>query len=282
MDRDKKNVVLVLQFRGHRFSGWQRQRTVRTVQQVLEIGLDQLTGQHISTTGCSRTDAGVNARAMVVSFQGPAMPLKAYCLGLNSHLPDDLKVINAAFAPESFSARFSSMGKTYCYRILNTAVPLPLDTLDAWVMPVPLDVRVMGQAAVYLEGEHDFSAFRAAADTSAHSNRFIKEIKVLRKGPKAEIWVTGNAFLTNMVRIIAGTLVEVGKGMRPPEWVRDVLTSRDRKAAGQTAPARGLTLERVYYAPEDIAAMDFLFDVPEWQPWPEVIWKRRRTLGEEN
>jgi len=275
---DKKNIVLVIQFRGQRFSGWQRQKNAQTVQETLENGIEQLTGQHLITNGCSRTDAGVHARLMVTSLHGPNLPLSAYCLGLNPWLPHDVKVINTALAPEGFSARFSTTGKTYCYRVLNAPVAMPMLSINAWTTYQYLNVEKMSEAGALLHGEHDFSSFRAAADKSPHSIRYIKEIRITRRGRIVEIWVTGNAFLTNMVRIIAGTLVSVGLGKHQPSWVKDVLDARDRTMAGQTLPANGLTLESVYYAPEDLKPLKFLFDDPFLKPVAEVIWKRRHKI----
>lgn len=273
-----RKIVLVIQFIGQHFAGWQRQKNARAVQEELETGLLKLTGEKIVTSGCSRTDAGVHARAMVISFEGPDLPLKAYCLGLNSMLPRDVKVINSAFAPDSFSARFSTTGKTYCYRVLNAPVAQPMLSYNSWTTHVHLDEKKAARAGAFLHGEHDFSAFRAVADKSPHSIRYLKEIRVIRHGQIVEIWVTGNAFLTNMVRIIAGTLVSVGIGRHPESWVRDVLESRDRRKSGQTLPPKGLTLEAVYYAPEDLEPMEFLFDDPILQPVAKVIWKKRKKI----
>jgi len=273
---EQTNIVLVIQFMGRRFSGWQRQKNARTVQQELEEGLQKLIGQKVVTSGCSRTDAGVHARSMVVSFRGPALPLRAYCMGVNAQLPRDVKVINSAYAPDLFSARFSTTGKTYCYRVLNAPVAQPMLSHNAWTTHVPLDEERINLAGKFLCGEHDFSAFRAAADKTHHSIRYIKEIRAIRNGQIVEIWVTGNAFLTNMVRIMGGTLVSIGLGRNPVSWAKDVLESRDRTMAGQTLPPYGLTLENVYYAPEDLAPLEFLFDDPVLQPVPDVVWKRRR------
>ncbi len=269
------NYLLVIQFDGINFSGWQEQSSgVRTVQGVLKKALQTLTKMSdLKITGSSRTDAHVSARRMPVTFKGPELPLKAYCHGLNTLLPADVKVLNAANAPDEFNARFFSTGKTYIYRILNTPVPMPIHSRHSYFEPRPLNVELMDEAAQYLFGEHDFSSFRAAADTSSHSFRYIRHIQVLKNSYWVELRITGNAFLTNMVRIIAGTLLQVGLGKYPPRHVFEVLQAKDRTLAGPTLPGHGLTLDQVFFSPQDFEKLTFLFNNPDLMPGSEVIWQ---------
>ena len=244
-----RNIRLILQFDGTDFHGWQMQAEERTVQGELGTALRRLTGQDVVLHSSSRTDAGVHALAMPVNFVLETnLPLKAFVLGLNSLLPEDLRVMAADEVPLEFHARFSAQSKTYRYRVQNGRVMGPLERRTSWHVPVPISLEAVRAAAQYLLGEHDFSAFRAALCDAASPVRTIHAISAQWASQgMLEIEVTGNGFLRNMVRIMVGTLVMVGVGRRPPVWVKDVLESLDRKRAGPTAPARGLCLVRVEY-----------------------------------
>lgn len=252
-----RNVRLLLQFDGTEFCGWQAQKEDRTVQGVLEEALARLLdGERVTLHASSRTDAGVHALALPVSFRTSSrLPLKAFVLGLNSLLPDDVRVLEARDVPPSFHARFSTRSKTYLYRIQNGRVARPLERRTAWNVRPPLDIAAMSEAAGYLLGRHDFSAFRAAHCDAASPVRTLARCEVGSEPPDiVTVLVTADGFLRNMVRILVGTLVLAGAGRRPPSWVGEVLAGRDRRRAGPTAPPQGLFLVRVEYPetlPED-------------------------------
>lgn len=197
----------------------------------------------------SRTDSGVHAIAMPVSFNTESnLPLRAFMRGLNSILPEDLKVIRADEMPEGFHARFSAGPKMYEYRIQTGNVPLPLLRRSSWFVPQTLDVAAMAQAATLLIGQHDFSAFRSSQCDALSPIRTVDLAEVHAEGENLVlIRVKSKGFLRNMVRIIAGTLVDVGKGRHDPVWISELIESKDRTRGGVTAPAQGLFLVSVDY-----------------------------------
>ena len=259
----KRNLRLLIQFDGTGFVGFQRQAKGRTVQAVLEEALYELSGERVRVYTSSRTDSGVHALEMPVGFKTEStIPLRAYVLGLNSLLPCDVKVLEAREMPDDFHVRFSAKGKTYVYKVQTGPVPLPLWRLYSWHVRYSLDVQAMRDASQFLVGEHDFSSFRAALCDSKSPIREVFGIEVREAADGLlEFWVHGSGFLHNMVRIMVGTRVEVGKGKREPSWVRDVLEARDRTVAGPTAPAKGLHLVKVYY-PDDVETCNG----PRWPP----------------
>ncbi len=250
MAEPARNVRLTIQFDGTVFCGWQAQAGDRTVQGVLQEALARLLGgERVTLHASSRTDSGVHALAMPVSFRTASdLPLKAFVLGLNSLLPDDVRVLEARDADPAFHARFSARSKTYLYRIQNGRVALPLERRTSWNVRPPLDVAAMAEAARLLVGRHDFSAFRAAGCDAASPIRTLTRCEVGREARGfVTVVVTADGFLRNMVRIVVGTLTLVGAGRRPPSWVREVLEGRDRRASGPTAPPQGLFLVSVEY-----------------------------------
>jgi tRNA pseudouridine38-40 synthase len=220
-----------------------------TVQQHLEEALAQLLQHDVQVVGASRTDAGVHARGQVASFRtARPIPLHGIRRGLNSLLPDTIAVRDASEVPEDFHPRFSATGKHYRYTILARPERSPRHRDRAWHHPEPLDVQAMEEGARALIGEHDFSAFRAAGCTAKTTMRRVDSIALTRRPPSLlEVDLRGNAFLRQMVRIIVGTLTEVGTGRRAPGQVAEILASKDRTQAGITAPAHGLELVEVRY-----------------------------------
>ncbi len=244
-----RTIKLVLEYDGTDLCGWQRQDNGPTVQQHVEEAVAAMLGEPTPVTGASRTDAGVHALGQVAHFHtASAIPLDGFRLGLSSHLPDSIAVVAAEEPPDGFHARFSATGKRYRYQILCRRAPSPLLRRVTWHRPRPLDLDAMRAAAAHLVGEHDFSAFRAAGCTARHARRRITAIDITAAGDLVTLEVAGNAFLRNMVRILAGTLVEVGESRRAPDSTAAALASGLRTDAGQTAPARGLTLLTVHYA----------------------------------
>jgi tRNA pseudouridine38-40 synthase len=244
----KRCVALLVEFDGTLLHGFQAQKNGRSVQVELERSILEVTGEAVRLHGCSRTDAGVHAEGHVSSFRtASAMPAAKIPLALNSKLPEDISVLAAADVPPGFHARHDATAKTYVYRIWNHPAPTALRRVDTVHVPKSLDVDRMRDAAAALLGKHDFSAFCAAGSTAASNVRTLHRVEVRRTGPLVEIEVEGDGFLYNMVRILAGTLCFVGLGKIPPDGMADLLASGDRRRAGKTMPARGLSLLRVSY-----------------------------------
>lgn len=242
--------ALVLEYDGRSFSGWQRQPNAHTVQGSVESALSSVANEPITVTCAGRTDAGVHAIAQVVHFDTDAeRELVAWTLGSNVHLPASVSVVWAAPVAGEFHARFSAVERRYRYLILNRPTRSALHAGRAWCVHKPLALEPMRRAARRLIGEHDFSAFRAAACQSKTPIRRITQLDVSAAGEYVVIDISANAFLHNMVRIVAGVLVAVGSGRRQPQWVATLLQSRDRTRSGATAPADGLYLTGVRYAP---------------------------------
>ena len=244
-----RHIRLIVEYDGTSLCGWQRQANGPTVQGHLEAALAQLLSHDAPVIGASRTDAGVHARGQVASFRtARPIPLHGIRRGLNSLLPPAIAIRDAAEAPDDFHPRFSATGKHYRYTILTRPDRSPRWRDRAWHRPEPLSLEAMAAAAAPLLGEHDFAAFRAAGCTAATTTRRVDAIELSTPDPELLIVdVRGNAFLRNMVRILVGTLVEVGMGRRPVGQVAEILESRDRTRAGITAPAGGLELIEVCY-----------------------------------
>jgi tRNA pseudouridine38-40 synthase len=243
-----RNIKLVLSYDGTEFSGWQRQPGQRTVQQVLEEAAGELTGVVPTTHASGRTDAGVHALGQVVCFLTASRhPSEVFVKALNALLPDDVRVKGASEVPQSFHATLDAKAKLYRYVIDNGRVADPFQNRYAWHVYRRLDDAAMHRAAQFLAGRHDFHSFETNWPNRTSSVRTITQIAVNRKADSVWIEVEADGFLYNMVRSIAGTLVEVGKGNWPESRVGDALAAEDRRAAGPTAPARGLFLVRVRY-----------------------------------
>jgi tRNA pseudouridine38-40 synthase len=244
-----RHIRLVVEYDGTSLCGWQRQANGPTVQGHLEEALGKLLSHPASVAGASRTDAGVHARGQVASFRTERpIPLHGIRRGLNSLLPRQIAVRDAACVPDDFHPRFSATGKHYRYTLLTRPDRSPRWRDRAWHHPEPLSIEAMAAAAVPLLGEHDFAAFRAAGCTAATTTRRVDAIELSVPDPELLVVdVRGNAFLRNMVRILVGTLAEVGAGRRSPGQVAEILASRDRTRAGITAPAHGLELMEIQY-----------------------------------
>jgi tRNA pseudouridine38-40 synthase len=251
-----RKIRLVVEYDGTTLSGWQRQANAPTVQQHLEEALAQILQHEVSVAGASRTDAGVHARGQVAAFETERpIPLHGIRRGLNSLLPESIAIRSAEEVPLEFHPRFGATGKHYRYTIYRGADRSPRLRDRAWHHPEHLDVARMRDAARALIGEHDYSAFRAAGCTARTTVRRIDTVDVTEGGAEAgiaepellSIDVRGNAFLRNMVRIVVGTLADVGRGAIEPAQVAEILVSKDRTKAGKTAPAHGLELVEVHY-----------------------------------
>ena len=244
------NILLTVQYDGTDYNGWQRQRnTPHTVQQVLEDALTRRLGTYHKITAAGRTDAGVHALAMPCCFSCVSlnMPVERLALALNPLLPEDVRVVGAAVVADDFDPIICAVSKTYRYQIDNGHIPNVFMRRYAWHVHKGLDDLAMAKAGALFVGTYDFRAFAATGGSAKTSVRTIFDLRVYRKGDIVCLDVTGNGFLYNMVRIITGTLVDVGLGKILPEEVAGIIASLDRKKAGQTAPATGLMLLNVVY-----------------------------------
>ena len=246
-----RQVLLWLQFDGGAFCGFQKQLTDRTVAGTLEEAWRQMLGETVIARSSSRTDSGVHARRMPVLIRTRKdVPPRGLVLGLNSFLPADLAVQEAADVPVDFDVRNDAVGKRYVYRLWVSETRAPLWRQTTWQVRGPLDTQAMQEAATQLQGVHDFSTFRGAGCVAKSTVRHIRRVHVdASQLPLVQIEVDGNAFLLNMVRIFVGTLVDIGRGRLRAGDVADMIASRERTRAGQTAPSHGLTLDDVFYGP---------------------------------
>lgn len=268
----RRTYRLVVAYVGTKFQGWQRQEGARTVQDVLEAALKKIQGspgEDVRARAAGRTDAGVHARGQVVSttFTSRVPPAKMV-LALGSQLPDDVSVLRADEMPlDSFDARRDSIGKRYVYRVHNAPWWDPFHGATMWHVRQALDVDAMRAAARTFLGDHDFEAFRSQHCDAAHARRYLWRSEIVRDGDTVSYEVRGNAFCRHMVRCLAGTLVDVGRGRFQVDDVARMLASRDRTQAGVTAPPEGLTLEEVYYR-DRIAHAGIPADArfPGWPP----------------
>ena len=244
-----RNFKLTLCYDGGRYDGWQRQgNTDNTIQGKLEELLSRLLGQSVEVAGSGRTDAGVHALAQVCSFRaGTEMECEELLTEIRRFLPEDIGALSLEEAPPRFHARLSCREKTYVYRIWNSAEPNVFERKWMLAAPQHLDLDAMRRAAAYLTGEHDFAAFCANRHMKKTTVRTLRELEIARMGNEIRIALTADGFLYHMVRILVGTLLEVGEGKRAPEDMAAVLASRDRMEAGPTAPAHALTLWSVKY-----------------------------------
>ena len=254
----QRRFKLTVEYDGTAYCGWQRQINGPSVQQVLEETLSRMTGERVSVVGSSRTDAGVHARGLCAHFDSATrIPPEKLAFALNTMLPADVRIRESGLAPEGFHARFSACGKVYRYAICNARHEHAVGRQYAAHIPLPLDEAAMQREADSLLGTHDFAAFAASGSAARSTVRTIYRAQVSREGDMVTLLVLGDGFLYNMVRIIAGTLAEVGAGKRPEGAIARAIATGDRLALGQTAPARGLTLEAVLYAGEEARAEAF-------------------------
>ena len=243
-----KRILLTVEYDGTNYAGWQRQINGLAVQQVLEEALQKATKEHIVVTGASRTDAGVHALGQAVHFDTESrIPPEKYPFVLNTMLPRDVRVHSGREVPEGFHARFMTCGKRYTYRIVNSRHASAIRRNTHVHVPLPLDLAPMQEAARQLLGTHDYAAFQAAGGTAKTTIRTITQADLFQRGDEIILTVEGDAFLYNMVRIIAGTLIEIGLGRRTVNAFSEAYKTLDRLSLGVTAPPQGLELTKVYY-----------------------------------
>ena len=246
-----RNLRITVAYVGTRFSGWQVQPGRATVQGVLEERLSRLLKEKVRLAGAGRTDAGVHARGQVANFMTASrIPPEGLLRGLNARLPDDVGVLEAREAPPGFHARADARGKEYHYRIARADVVSPFDAPFVCAVRGRLDPEAMREAAAAFLGANDFTSFCAAACRVESRVRTVTLSRLDEEGPFLDFRVRADGFLQHMVRTMAGTLIEIGRGIIRRDAIPRILEARDRRAAGPCAAARGLTLERVFYEGE--------------------------------
>lgn len=243
-----KRIKIVVAYDGTNYHGWQIQPNGITIEAVLNQKLRELLKEDIQVIGASRTDSGVHALGNAAVFDTETrIPGEKISFALNQLLPEDIRIQHSEEVNPDFHPRRCSSRKRYCYRILNRTFPIPTCRLDTHFVYGKLDLEKMQQAASYLVGEHDFKSFCSIHTEVLTTIRTIYELEVEKTGDIISIRVEGNGFLYNMVRIIAGTLLDAGKGNLQPEDIKEMLTACNRDAAGPTAPAKGLTLMGIQF-----------------------------------
>lgn len=243
-----RNLLLKIQYDGTNYHGYQIQPEAITVQKVIEDSLSSITKEQVKINGCSRTDAGVHAVEYACSFNTSfPIPAERLPIVLNGRLPKDIKALSCEEMPQEFHARFDTKAKTYRYVINTQSDPDVFGRNYEWQLKKELDIDKMKQAAECFIGEKDFSSFMTSGTEVATAVRTVYSLEVVDKSPKVEIYIRANGYLYNMVRIITGTLVNVGLGKYDSEYVNEIFKAKNRNLAGPTAPAQGLALFKVEY-----------------------------------
>ncbi len=241
-------IALGVEYDGSAYNGWQSQPDVPNVQDALQIALSGISGENIAVLAAGRTDTGVHALEQVVHFDTTIdRPLNAWVRGTNALLPKDIAVLWAHPVPDEFHARFSAQARSYQYVLINRPSRSAVHQGKVGWFHMPLDVTAMREAAQYLLGEHDFSAFRAAQCQANTPVKNLAQLDIRQQGDTIIFELTANAFLHHMVRNILGCLLYVGKGKHPPQWLGEVLEGRDRKFAAPTFAPDGLYLRHITY-----------------------------------
>ncbi len=243
-----RNIKLIIEYDGKGFGGWQKQPTKLNIQGEIERAIGEITGEEIELIASGRTDAGVNSLGQTANFKTNSnLPTEKFPIAINAKLKKSIVIQSAEEVDERFHSRYCVKSKTYRYTINNSQYGSAIYRDMECHVPMKLDEKKMNKAAKYFEGEHDFKAFKASGTSSKSSVRIIYKAEVYRDGDRIYIELTGNGFLYNMVRIISGTLVDVGLGKINPEDIESIIKSEKRENAGKTLPAKGLCLVKVDY-----------------------------------
>lgn len=241
-------ICLTIEYDGTRYGGWQIQPNADTVQQCVEGALEKVIGTHVKIYSSGRTDAGVHSLGMRAHFDiDTLLPLSAYREGVNRFLADDIAITSVEVVTEHFHARFGAVGKWYQYKVYRGKIRSPLQRNISWHVSMELDLELMIVAARLLVGRHDFSAFRSSSCVARTTTREVYAFEVVEDGDFLIFNIKGSGFLKNMVRVLVGTLIDVGSGRMDAQGVQNLLECGDRKRAGRTAPAHGLCLMNVWY-----------------------------------
>lgn len=263
-----KRIKLTVSYDGTKYCGWQIQPNGITIEEVLNKKISRITGEDIKVIGASRTDSGVHALGNVAVFDtGSTIPPERFLYALNQKLPEDIVIVKSEEVPLTWHPRYQDCTKTYEYHILNTPFPNPLKRFTNSHVSFPLDETKMQKAAEYLKGTHDFASFCNIRTNVEENVRTIYTLDVNRQNDQITIRISGNGFLYNMVRIIAGTLIRVGRGFYTPEKVKEILEAKERTEAGVTAPPEGLVLVGIEY--DKGTCTDSSVHVPEDSKTPE-------------
>lgn len=243
-----RNIKIVIEYHGRGFNGWQKQPDKLNIQGEIERAIEEITGEKIDLIASGRTDAGVHSLGQTANFKIEGnFPIEKFPIALNSKLKNSIRIKLAEEVEERFHSRYSVKSKRYRYIINNSQYGTAIYRELEFHIPQKLDIEKMKEAAKYFEGEHDFKAFKASGTSSKSSVRTIYKAEVIEDGDRIKIELTGNGFLYNMVRIISGTLVDVGHGKIKPEEIKEIIESKERKKAGKTLPPQGLYLVEVTY-----------------------------------
>jgi len=243
-----RNLLLKIQYDGTNYHGYQIQPDVITVQKAVEDALCEITKEEIHINGCSRTDAGVHAVEYALSFTtGFPIPPERFPIVINNKLPKDIRALFCAQVDNDFHARFDTKSKTYRYRINSNPQPEVFSRNYEWQLKRPLDVELMKAAAKYLIGENDYRSFMTSGNDVETTVREVYSLDIIKNNDITEIYIKANGYLYNMVRIITGTLVNVGIGKFEPDYVKEIINAKNRELAGPTAPPQGLSLYKVEY-----------------------------------
>ena len=243
-----RNIKLTIEYDGTSYGGWQKQKNNRTIQQCIEEAIKLLTGEEVELIGSSRTDAGVHAKGMVANFiTNSKIPADKFREAINTKLPDDIGIIKSEEVDKNFHSRYDSKGKTYCYTLVNRYEKVCLGRSYVYQVRDELNYNLMKDAAKYFLGKHDFKAFKTNGSSVKTSVRTISGLELELKGDVLKIFISADGFLYNMVRIIVGTLIEVGKGKIKPDDIESIIRNGDRSKAGPCVPPNGLVLEKVFY-----------------------------------
>lgn len=243
-----KRVKLTVAYDGTNYCGWQVQPNGITIEEVLNRAIRKLTGEEIAVIGASRTDSGVHALGNVAVFDtASSIPPERFSYALNQRLPEDVVVVESEEVPLDWHPRYQNTLKTYEYHIINSRTVIPTKRLYNAFVSFPLDVERMRQGASYIVGEHDFASFCCIRTNAKTTVRTVTELQITQQGDEITIRITGNGFLYNMVRIIAGVLIRVGRGFYEPEKVKELLDGVERTQGAITAPAQGLCLMEIRY-----------------------------------
>ena len=243
-----RNIKLTIEYDGKDFNGWQKQPNKPNIQGEIERAIYNITKEEVDLIGSGRTDAGVHALGQVANFKTNSnIPIEKLALAINSQLKNTIIIKKAEEVDERFHSRYNAKHKTYRYIINNSPCGTAIYRNLEYCFPIKLDVAKMQEAAKYFEGEHDFKAFKSSGTSAKNSVRTIYNASVKQEGEKIIIELTGNGFLYNMVRIISGTLLDVGLQKIKPEEIKNIIEEKDRQKAGKTLPAHGLYLVEVKY-----------------------------------
>ena len=249
---NQRNIKLLISYKGTRYAGWQIQKNAVTVEGTVKAAIRNVTGEVVTVYGAGRTDAGVHAIGQTANFfTRSTIPAERFMPALNANLPADIRVVQSEQVSETFHSRFFAKGKIYSYRIDTGEVYDPLFCDMAWHLRYPINIDKMIEASQCLIGKHDFRCFMASGSAVKDTVRTLHAIDIEKEGRFIILTFRGDGFLYHMVRIIVGTLCEIGMGMRDVDDMPSILVSRNRLNAGKTAPAKGLVMEKVIYEPDN-------------------------------